>query len=135
MKLDEGTYVILQSAQGAYACRTLPIPKHWNPISRPHVALLIPDNGKVFKLYLSEPNLECTLEGNPILVSDFDTIPDRAIIEIRYTCLNYCFYRRDRDIWIKVAEADSPFIIEVFSYGYDSIIVETSPFPQVFDFC
>ncbi|TXT57394.1 MAG: hypothetical protein BAJATHORv1_10095 [Candidatus Thorarchaeota archaeon] len=135
MIIDEGTLLVFQSAQGAYACRNLPIPNHWDSYSRPHVALLLPNNGDIFRIFLSRPNSENQSEGITFSVSDLETIPDRSIVEIRYNCTNYCFYRRDRNNWTKVAESDSPFMVEVFSFGCESVLIETSPFPQPVDVC
>jgi len=55
MTIDEGTYLVLRSASGAFTCRYPPIPKRWNSVDRPHVALLLPDAGNIFSVFLSNP--------------------------------------------------------------------------------
>lgn len=127
MTIDEGTYLVLRSASGAFTCRYPPVPKKWNSVDRPHVALLLPDVGGIFSVFLSKPEdgeskLEQSLE-----VSDLGRIPPKSIIEIRHSNAQYAYYRRDNGSWTKVAEASDPFVVEVFSHGYAPIVMNMIP--------
>jgi hypothetical protein len=124
--IDEGTYLVLRSASGAFTCRYPPVPKKWNPIDRPHVALLLPDVSGIFPVFLSQPEEETS--GNGYLVTkDLTQLPTKSIIEIRHGNSHYAYYRRDNGSWTKVAEASDPFVVEVFSHGYAPIIMNMIP--------
>lgn len=127
MTIDEATYLILRSASGAFTCRYPPVPKTWNPIDRPHVAVLLPDNGGVFSVFLSSPEDVESQEQQSLKVSDLTRLPSKTIIEIRHSNSQYAYYRRDNGSWTKVAEASDPFVVEVFSHGYAPIVMNMIP--------
>jgi hypothetical protein len=123
MTIDEGTYLVLRSASGAFTCRYPPIPRSWNSLDRPHVALLLPDTNGIFPVFLSQP--EVNEQGQPkrLETMDLNKLPIKSIIEIRHANAHYAYYRRDKDSWTKVAEANDPFIVEVFSHGYAPVMM------------
>ena len=127
MTIDEGTYLVLRSASGAFTCRYPPVPKKWNSADRPHVALLLPDAGGIFSVFLSQPESEESKEDQGLEVADLNRIPPKSIIEIRHSNAQYAYYRRDNGSWTKVAEASDPFVVEVFSHGYAPIIMNMIP--------
>jgi len=127
MTIDEGTYLVLRSASGAFTCRYPPIPKKWNSVDRPHVALLLPDAGGIFSVFLSKPADDESKVDKSLEVSDLSRIPSKSIIEIRHSNAQYAYYRRDNGSWTKVAEASDPFVVEVFSHGYAPIIMNMIP--------
>jgi hypothetical protein len=127
MTIDEGTYLVLRSASGAFTCRYPPVPKKWNPVDRPHVALLLPDSGGIFSVFLSKPEDNESKKEQSLEVSDLNRIPPKSIIEIRHSNAQYAYYRRDNGSWTKVAEACDPFVVEVFSHGYAPIIMNMIP--------
>jgi hypothetical protein len=127
MTIDEGTYLVLRSASGAFTCRYPPVPKRWNSIDRPHVALLLPDTGGIFSVFLSQPEDDESKVDRSLEVSDLSRIPPKSIIEIRHNNAQYAYYRRDNGSWTKVAEASDPFVVEVFSHGYAPIIMNMIP--------
>jgi hypothetical protein len=127
MTIDEGTYLVLRSASGAFTCRYPPVPKKWNPVDRPHVALLLPDAGNIFSVFLSQPENKEARKEQALEVSDLTRIPPKSIIEIRHSNSQYAYYRRDNDSWTKVAEASDPFVVEVFSHGYAPIVMNMIP--------
>lgn len=122
MPIDDATYLILRSATGAFTCKYPPVPKSWNPVDRPHVALLIPEDRGIFTVFLSHPTAEKALE-----TVDLTQMPTKSIIEVRHTSSHYAYYRRDNGSWTKVAEASDPFVVEVFSHGYAPISLNTVP--------
>ncbi|TFH04326.1 MAG: hypothetical protein E4H14_14980 [Candidatus Thorarchaeota archaeon] len=123
MSIDEGTYLVLRSASGAFTCRYPPVPKIWNSIDRPHVALLIPDMNGIFQVFLSQPEDNERHSSKKLETVDLTTLPTKSIIEIRHSNAHYAYYRRDNGSWTKVAEASDPFNVEVFSHGYAPIIM------------
>ena len=127
MTIDEGTYLVLRSASGAFTCRYPPVPKKWNTVDRPHVALLLPDVGGIFSVFLSQPEDDKSKVEQSLEVSDLNRIPPKSIIEIRHSNAQYAYYRRDNGSWTKVAEASDPFVVEVFSHGYAPIVMNMIP--------
>ena len=127
MTIDEATYLILRSASGAFSCRYPPVPKNWNPVDRPHVAMLLPDDGGIFSVYLSNPEDVDSQSRQSLEVSDLNRLPAKTVIEIRHSNAQYAYYRRDNGSWTKVAEASDPFVVEVFSHGYAPIIMNMIP--------
>ena len=127
MTIDEGTYLVLRSASGAFTCRYPPVPKKWNSVDRPHVALLLPDDGNIFSVFLSQPEDDTSKLEQALEVSDLSRIPPKSIIEIRHSNAQYAYYRRDNGSWTKVAEASDPFVVEVFSHGYAPIVMNMIP--------
>lgn len=126
MTIDEATYLILRSASGAFSCRYPPVPKNWNPVDRPHVAMLLPDSGGIFSVFLSNPDDDSDKQQS-LEVSDLNRLPAKTVIEIRHSNAQYAYYRRDNGSWTKVAEACDPFVVEVFSHGYAPIIMNMIP--------
>jgi hypothetical protein len=126
MTIDEATYLILRSASGAFSCRYPPVPKNWNPVDRPHVAMLLPDSGGIFSVFLSNPEND-SKSKQTLEVSDLNRLPTKTVIEIRHSNAQYAYYRRDNGSWTKVAEASDPFVVEVFSHGYAPIIMNMIP--------
>ena len=127
MTIDEATYLILRSASGAFSCRYPPIPRKWNSIDRPHVAMLLPDSGGIFSVFLSNPESDGSENPLSLEVSDLNRLPSKTVIEIRHSNAQYAYYRRDNRSWTKVAEASDPFVVEVFSHGYAPIIMNMIP--------
>lgn len=127
MSIDEGTYLVLRSASGAFTCRYPPVPKIWNSVDRPHVALLLPDMNGIFPVFLSEPKNGGGQTPKYLETKDLTTLPTKSIIEIRHSNAHYAYYRRDNGSWTKVAEASDPFVVEVFSHGYAPIVMNMIP--------
>jgi len=125
--IDEGTYLVLRSASGAFTCRYPPVPKKWNPVDRPHVALLLPDVKGIFPVFLSQPEEESSNSSSYLVTKDLTTLSTKSIIEIRHGNSHFAYYRRDNGSWTKVAEASDPFVVEVFSHGYAPIEMNMIP--------
>ena len=127
MTIDEATYLILRSASGAFSCKYPPVPRNWNPVDRPHVAMLVPDIAGIFSVFLSNPEIGGSKSRQSLEVSDLNRLPAKTVIEIRHSNSQYAYYRRDNGSWTKVAEASDPFVVEVFSHGYAPIIMNMIP--------
>jgi len=84
MMIDEGTLLVLRSANGAFSCRTPPLPKKWNPVDRPHVANLVHLDRDVFRVYLSTPVRIHGSVNYELATTDLSQLPVKSIIEIRH---------------------------------------------------
>ena len=124
MMIDEGTLLVLRSANGAFSCRTPPLPRDWNPVDRPHVANLVHLDHDVYRVYLSTPVRMHASVRYKLAISELEHLPLKSIIEIRHDNVEFSYYRKDKDLWTKVAESNSPFMVEVFSHGTSPIIVD-----------
>ncbi len=124
MMIDESTLLALRSANGAFSCRMPPLPHDWNPIDRPHVANLVDLDHDVFRVYLSTPTRIHGSVRYKLAISELERLPLKSIIEIRHDNVEFSYYRRDESLWTKVAESNSPFMVEVFSHGTSPIILD-----------
>jgi hypothetical protein len=113
MSIESGIYRILQVADGAYTCRILPIPRDWNPIERPHVALIMPSGKKIIRFYLSHPSSSSS--GEQLNVASLDQLPPNSIIEVRYGSTDYRYYRHDETMWSMIAESQNQLFLDVFT--------------------
>ncbi len=126
MMIDEGAYLIFQSAMGAFSCRVPALPTEWDASKRPHVAHLVPLEHNVFRVYLSTPKRIPGTVQYQFLIGDLSLLPAHSIIEVRYDSVEFSYYRKDDGIWTKVAESDNPFTLEVFSHGVTPIVLDVS---------
>ncbi len=87
--VDSGEHVLI---------RRPAIPRLWDPISRPHVAVVVEDsNGLNVRYYLSrvlnQDNGRYTLE-----VTDIDSLPDGTLVEVRFNARMANLFRLQRTI-------------------------------------
>jgi hypothetical protein len=113
MSIDSDNYRILQVADSAYMCRILPIPKDWNPIERPHVALIMLSGKKIIRFYLSNPS--SSSNGEQLNVASLDELPPNSIIEVRYGSTDYRYYRHDKTMWSMIAESRNQLFLDIFT--------------------
>lgn len=114
--IDAGIFQALSSSYGAFSCRTPPVPKLWDCVDRPHVALLVPINDDIFPVFLSQPKQ--TRAGETLEVAALDSLPPASMIEIRHNGADYRYYRRDQAMWTKVGESRNPFLVEVEAFPH-----------------
>ncbi len=125
MKYIGSAYMLLESAVGGLSCRSPPVPKEWNHIDRPHVALIQPYLHLVNRILLSEP--VCLRNGRCILyVPNLDTLNRGSVIEIKHSTDHITYFRREYGYWTKIAEARDPFFLHVFSHGLIPVVIELS---------
>ena len=125
MLIDEGAYLVMRAASGAFSCKEPRIPNEWNPVDRPHVALLLPSNSEVFRVFLSSPPSGNKHKYKTLNVKNLEAIPSESVIEVRHAQMDFKYYRRDRNVWTKIAEAKDPFLVEIFTHGFSPIIINT----------
>ncbi|RDE13157.1 MAG: hypothetical protein C4K47_06560 [Candidatus Thorarchaeota archaeon] len=107
---------ILQAATGACSYRRLPVPRYWNPVDRPHVAILESMDGRFLRFYVSQP----PTEGNELSVKNLEWVRDRTMVEVRHSSTDYRYYRRDGNAWTVVAQARDRFFVECYEDGSSS---------------
>lgn len=78
-----------------FVLRRPAIPRWWDPVARPHVAIVIPDpiTGTYVRYFLSRcgdqrPNGRSLLD-----VSDIDTLPEGTLVEVRFSATKANLYR------------------------------------------
>lgn len=114
--IDVGIFHALSLSYGVFSCRTPPVPKQWDCVKRPHVALLVPINDEVFPVFLSQPKQ--TGAGGTLEVTDLDSLPPTSMIEVRHNGTDYRYYRRDKAMWTKVGESRDPFLFEIETFPH-----------------
>ena len=118
---DTGTLNVLRSAIGSASFEDLPLPTQWDGFDPPHVALVESAGNRVFSFLISQ-----TFEDtNELWVRDLDSIQEDAVVEVKHSCYDYRYYRRDRERWAMVAEKKDPFFMDVFQRGEYPLSVPT----------
>jgi hypothetical protein len=119
-----------------FVIRRPAIPRWWDPVSRPHVAIIIPDpiSGTEVRYYLSRcgdqrPNGRTLLE-----VSNIDALPEGTLVEVRFSATKANLYRLEMVgnvpcwRWLARSQGLSNFETESISwdidYDDDSIVPE-----------
>ena len=78
-----------------YVIRRPAIPRWWDPVSRPHVAVILPDpnSGQEIRYYLSKCGLKRS-NGRSILdVVDIDTLPEGTLLEVKFNATRANLYQ------------------------------------------
>jgi hypothetical protein len=78
-----------------YVIRRPAVPRWWDPVSRPHVAVILPDShsGKEIRYYLSKCG-EKRSNGKSLLdVVDIDTLPEGTLLEVRFNATRANLYQ------------------------------------------
>ncbi|UCE10553.1 MAG: hypothetical protein JSW61_01105 [Candidatus Thorarchaeota archaeon] len=84
------------SSEGHILLRRPAIPRTWDPISRPHVAVVVQaDDGLKVRYYLSTVAEDKT--GRRMLdVSNLDTLPEGTLVEVRFDATKANLYKLER---------------------------------------
>ncbi len=82
---DRDTYNVIRLANGCSSHRNLPVPKHWNSVERPHVALVDTSNDRVFCFLLSQP----TENNEEMRVKDLSSIQGTVVVEVKHSHSDY----------------------------------------------
>lgn len=81
-----------------YVIRRPAIPRWWDPVSRPHVAVLMPDplSGAEIRYYLSRCG-ERKSNGRSVLdVVNIDSLPEGTLLEVRFNATKANLYKLER---------------------------------------
>jgi hypothetical protein len=116
LPITHGAFQVMRRIPGAYTVRNIPIPRRWDPKQRPHAAILHPTSDEMARVILSEHVGDGIIQSmNP------DTLPTDSIIEIKRNNSNYCYYRKDKIGWVKVADGIEPCFLEAFQGGAEPV--------------
>lgn len=118
---DTGTYNVLYSAVGCTSHRNLPVPRYWNIVDRPHVALVESVGDRVFYFLLSQP----ARDNGELWIKDLDSITGNVVVEIKHNNSDFRYYRRDGKNWTKIAEKRDQFFMDVYQRGSYPVAVAT----------
>jgi hypothetical protein len=78
-----------------YVIRRPAVPRWWDPVSRPHVAVILPGSpsGKEVRYFLSKCG-EKRPNGKSILdVVDIDTLPEGTLLEVKFNATRANLYQ------------------------------------------
>jgi hypothetical protein len=78
-----------------YVIRRPGIPRWWDPVARPHVAVIMknPVNGGVTRYFLSRCGEKDNKGRTTLSVGDIDTLPEGAFLEVRYSATKANLYQ------------------------------------------
>ena len=78
-----------------YVIRRPGIPRWWDPIARPHVAVILknPANGGETRYFLSRCGEKDRTGRTSLDVSDIDSLPEGTLLEIRYNATKANLYQ------------------------------------------
>ena len=78
-----------------YVIRRPGIPRWWDPISRPHVAVIVksPDNGGNIRYFLSKRGEKDGNGRTSLDVGDIDSLPEGTLLEVRYSATKANLYQ------------------------------------------
>ncbi|TFF86584.1 hypothetical protein EU519_01160 [Candidatus Thorarchaeota archaeon] len=84
----------MESIKNYILVRKPSIPRYWDPISRPHVAVVVlePDTGVESRYYLSRVGNE--EDGKmPLEVADFSDLEEGTLLEVKYNSVKANLYQ------------------------------------------
>jgi hypothetical protein len=81
-----------------YVIRRPGIPRWWDPVARPHVAVIVknPVNGGALRYYLSKCGEKDSKGRTSLDVGDIDRLPEGTLLEIRYSATKANLYQLEK---------------------------------------
>ncbi|MFX1484436.1 MAG: hypothetical protein ACFFCP_14750, partial [Promethearchaeota archaeon] len=81
-----------------YVIRRPGIPRWWDPVARPHVAVIVrnPSNGGDTRYFLSKCGQKDTKGRTTLDVGDIDNLPEGTLLEVRYSATKANLYKLER---------------------------------------
>jgi hypothetical protein len=78
-----------------FVIRRPAIPRWWDPVSRPHVAIFVHDpiTGAEVRYYLSRCGGQSSNGRTLLEVSDIDSLPEGTLVEVRFSATKANLYR------------------------------------------
>ncbi len=82
---------------GNYVIRRPGIPKWWDPVARPHVAVIMRDpiNGGDIKYFLSKCGEKDSKGRTALDVADIDSLPKGTLLEVKYSATKANLYKME----------------------------------------
>jgi hypothetical protein len=80
-----GTFSGMEQINDYILVRRPAVPRWWDPVSRPHVAILsrYSHAGEEFRYYLSKVGRKSSAGKNELDVAEIDNLPENTVVEIR----------------------------------------------------
>ncbi|MFW9794909.1 MAG: hypothetical protein ACFFEE_11430 [Candidatus Thorarchaeota archaeon] len=81
-----------------YVIRRPGIPRWWDPVARPHVAVILknPMNGGNIRYFLSKCGKKDNNGRTSLDVGDIDSLPEGTLLEVRYSATKANLYKLKR---------------------------------------
>ncbi|MBN2229803.1 MAG: hypothetical protein JW779_09445 [Candidatus Thorarchaeota archaeon] len=81
-----------------YVIRRPAVPRWWDPVARPHVAIIMPDpvTGAEVRYYLSKCGNKQSNGRTLLDVVDIDTLPENTLLEVRFNATRANLYKLER---------------------------------------
>ena len=78
-----------------YVIRRPGIPRWWDPVARPHVAVIMknPANGGAIRYFLSRRGERDNIGRTELDVGDIDRLPEGTLLEVRYSATKTNLYQ------------------------------------------
>ncbi len=95
MAIQSGVSTSMELVSDYILVRKPALPRWWDPVSRPHVAVIIDDpaSGRIQKYYLSQGGQPAPDGRTPLEVSDIDGLPDGTLLEVRFSVTKANLFR------------------------------------------
>ncbi|MHA1943775.1 MAG: hypothetical protein ACW96M_05200 [Candidatus Thorarchaeota archaeon] len=109
-----------------YVIRRPGIPKWWDPVARPHVAVIMrnPMNGGNIRYFLSKCGEKDNKGRTTLNVGDIDSLPEGTLLEVRYSATKANLYKLERVgaascwRWINRSQGLQGFETESLDWNY-----------------
>ena len=115
-----------------YVIRRPGIPRWWDPVARPHVAVIVknPVNGGATRYFLSRCGEKDSKGRTSLDVGNIDNLPEGTLLEVRYSAIKANLYKLEMVgaaacwRWVNRSQGLQSFETEapVWSYIVDSSI-------------
>jgi len=110
----------------SYVIRRPGIPRWWDPISRPHVAVIMKDpaNGTAIRYFLSRRGEKNGRGRMALEVGDIDRLPEGTLLEVRYSATKTNLYQLEMVgsvacwKWINRSQGLQSFETDSFEWNY-----------------
>ncbi|MFW9835618.1 MAG: hypothetical protein ACFFEK_16565 [Candidatus Thorarchaeota archaeon] len=81
-----------------YVIRRPGIPRWWDPVARPHVAVIMrnPMNGGAIRYFLSQCGEKDDYGRTSLDVGDIDGLPEGTLLEVRYSATKANLYQLEK---------------------------------------
>jgi hypothetical protein len=115
-----------------YVIRRPGIPRWWDPVARPHVAVIMrnPIDGKDMRYFLSKCGEKDHKGRTALDVGEIDSLPEGSLLEVRYSAIKANLYKLEKVgavpcwRWINRSQGLQGFETETpdWSYHVDSTL-------------
>ena len=91
--MQTGVTPTLEPVADPILIRRPAFPRKWDPISRPHVAVVVKDRDSEIRYYLSRRAKNEADSRDALEVSDIDELPEGTLLEVRFNASKANLYK------------------------------------------